>query len=139
MEKRKCKTCGNLFEPKGANDRYCSTLCRTAGCFIGGGGDTSKPNTVGLKPKPQKKQSKSVKKDFPRVDELMKIPIGERWQVAKDFTDEEKTYAKKLAVKFLREERLVDCISQWNCGEEEEEKFTIENADRVGDSDDGSI
>jgi hypothetical protein len=41
--KKRCKNCGQLFDPKGPGDFFCSSLCRTTGKFVGGGGDTTKP------------------------------------------------------------------------------------------------
>lgn len=141
MGKRKCKTCGNLFEPKNPNDRYCSSLCRTAGCFIGGGGDTSKPNTEVRRIKPkEKKQIKTVGKDYPRVWRMMELPPSERWSVSKDFTEEERAFAKKLAKRSLMDDRIVQCISDWDWGEEEDENAPAPSElDKLGESDDGSV
>jgi hypothetical protein len=142
MGKKKCKTCGNLFEPKGANDRYCSSLCQAAGCFIGGGGDTTKPNseikeTVKVeRPKP----IRTAGKDFPRVKAMLELPVCERWKVSRDFSDAERAYAKKLAKRILMEERVADCISDWDGGEHDDEIELIpESADKLGESDDGSV
>ena len=142
MGKRKCKTCGNLFEPKGVNDRYCSSLCRTAGCFIGGGGDTTKPNSE-IKEPAKVERPKPIKtsgKDFPRVRAMLELPVHERWKVSRDFTEEERAYAKRLAKRSLMEERVADCISDWDGGTDEEDGDGIPNgADTLGESDDGSI
>lgn len=138
MGKRRCKTCGNLYDPKGPGDMYCSELCRTAGCFIGGGGDTTKPNSeIKTKIRVVHKAVKTAGKEFPRVMEMLELPLQERWRIAKDFTEDEMAYCRKLAKKSLNEDRIASCISEWDEGEDEE---NIQEADsQVGESDDGSV
>lgn len=143
MEKIKCKTCGNLFEPKNANDKYCSALCGKAGCFLNGGGDTSKPNPEGkprknIKPE-EKKPRKIVSGEYPRVLKMLELPIDRRWEIAKMFTSEERAYAKRLARKHMMEERIVECISDWDHGEEREEYCECCSSEMIGESDDGSV
>ena len=139
--KRKCRTCGNLFEPKGPGDRYCSHLCRTTGCFIGGGGDTTKPNTttkrLAKKPDPMKRTRPSKRVDFPRVRQMMELPISERWEIAKDFTPEEQDFVRRLAKRELIEEKQIECITDWDCGEESQKIDS--GMDQIGESDDGSV
>lgn len=142
MGKIKCKTCGNLFDPKGPNDRYCSSLCRTAGCFIGGGGDTRKPNSeiTVQKSLKQRRTVKTTKSEYPRVLAMMELPPKDRWMVSKDFTEEERVFARRLAKKSLLDERVIDCISDWNGGDEEDEDcIPHEYGESIGDSDDGSV
>ena len=142
MGKKICKTCGNLFTPKSANDRYCSSLCRAAGCFLGGGGDTTKPNSGTMqKAKPEKtRHVKSSSTDYRRVHAMLELPMQERWKVSRDFTEEERAYARRLARKSLMDERAADCISDWDCGDNEDNAEIItDGVDRLGESDDGSI
>ena len=143
MGKRQCKTCGNFFEPKNSNDRYCSQLCRQAGCYIGGGGDTSKPNsTIVVKSAPKKARvSKPNNTDgYQRVKEMLSLPVGERWKIAKDFTEEERAYARRLAKKSLMDDRIVTKMSDWSDDDgDEENEVVTEMFDRLGDSDDGSV
>lgn len=140
MVKRKCKTCGTLFEPKNEGDRYCSSLCRTTGLFVGGGGDTSKPNSTYV-PKKMPVKRKAVKSsgtDFPRVREMMKLPPAERWSISKDFTEEEWSFARRLARKTMMDERVVSMIAEWD-GEDTGEDSGETSADNLGESDDGSV
>ena len=139
MAKRKCKQCGRRFESKGAGDLYCSPLCRQTGFFLGGGGNTSKPNANGSsaeKPKPVR-----VRKDdgrFERVRKVFNMPVSERWAVAKDFTDEERAYFRRLAMRQLFESDRF--VREWSrdCPEDEEDAAE-EVYVQPGDSDDGTL
>ena len=143
MGKRKCKVCGSLFEPKGSNDLYCSDLCRKTACFVGGGGDTSKPNSDYGK-KPERRPStfgKMDKANYPRVEAMFKLPVKDRWAFARDFTPEEREIARRMSRKELIEEKVLTRLSSWN-GEfevEDSESELDETCDNLGESDDGSI
>ena len=93
MAYRKCKKCGRRFESKGTGDCFCSELCRMTGFFIGGGGDTSKPGVAQPAEVIPKQMPVRVKKDderFARVRLMFEKPPSERWEIAKDFTEEER-------------------------------------------------
>ena len=152
-KQRKCKCCGALFTPKGAGDCFCSGLCRTSSLFVSGGGDTSKPMSperkkalekAGKKAEAasQKKVVKRYKADaaarFPRVVEMLSIPKEHRWKVAKNFTEEEREYARSLAQKELAEERRFVEIASWDGAGDETEEYG-EVGEDIGDSDDGTV
>ena len=153
---RKCKTCGRLFEPKGANDKFCSALCRTAGCFVGGGGDTSKPvspeqrklnekkraaNGGASSPSPEETTKRMRPEKFPRVLQMFELPIEKRYAIASTFTPEEAEYARKLAKRKLQEEMRFDQMCSWDGMEETVGLGSYEGlvGGSIGDSDDGSI
>lgn len=155
--RRKCKTCGNSFEPKGPDDFFCSQLCRTAGCFVGGGGDTRKPlspeqkkalEKKGIDPSSQpaeepKKRVRMTAEKYPRVQYMFTLPIEERYAVSREFTKEEAEYARRLAKKMLVDERKFDEVIDWDYdgGEQEKSGRSYEGitGGSLGDSDDGTI
>ena len=152
--RRKCKTCGNSFEPKGPEDQFCSALCRTTGCFVGGGGDTSKPISPEMRKVMEKKKSASSPKPekprkirngaekYPRVHYMFTLPVGERLAVSSQFTSEEAEYSRRLARKMLMEERRLDDEIEWDSSSDEKEASTsYEGLDggRLGESDDGTV
>lgn len=143
MGKRKCKVCGSLFDPRGANYFYCSDLCRKTACFVGGGGDTSKPNSD-LGKKPERRPltfGKMDRADYPRVEAMFKLPVKDRWEFARDFTPEEREMARRLSRKELIEDKVLINLSSWN-GElevDDTESDNEESFDILGESDDGSI
>ena len=146
-EKRKCRNCGRLFDPKGKDELFCSSLCRTTGLFVGGGGDTSKPSADGTSKKGveskkirQHKESHKVNKrgsdsKFPRVKELFELPLEKRWNFAKTFSEDEMAYARRIASRMLNEDRLIDELCLWEIPDSE----TVDDGENYGDSDDGSI
>lgn len=152
--RRKCKTCGNSFEPKDPNDFYCSPLCRTAGCFVGGGGDTRKPISPEMRkamekkgitassPKDEKPKRTAAKQaKFPRVHYMFTLPPEKRYEVSRHFSPEEAEYCRRLARKKLHDEwRNDDAIE----AEEFSDNFKPADGEmmsggRLGDSDDGTI
>lgn len=152
---RKCKNCGRPFHPKDAGDLFCSELCRTTGCFVGGGGDTRKPmnpeqlkamlrkgisvdNTPAAKPK----RMQLGKEKYPRVHQMFELPVAQRWEIAKTFTDAEREYSRRLMKKRLMDERRIDEMIEWECdGADESVGRSYEGlvGGSLGDSDDGSI
>lgn len=154
LKSRKCKTCGRPFVPKGADDRYCSPVCRATGCFVGGGGDQTKPMSQemkkamerkGIESSPVEAKPKKVRggaEKFPRVHQMFDLPIGQRWELAKTFTKEEAEYSRRLARKRLQDEWKIDRIIDWDGMPEEGESLGSYEGiagGRLGDSDDGTI
>ena len=139
MAKRKCKSCGRTFDSKGAGDFFCSPLCRATGFFVGGGGDTSKPGVAKpVRSIPQQKPVRVRKDDekFAKVRRMFDLPPAERWKIAKDFTEEEHAYAKRLERRRLMEEDRIFREGDWNADSDEEAE-TDEGT--LGESDDGSV
>lgn len=143
MAKRKCKKCGRTFESKGTGDLYCSALCRMTGYFVGGGGDTSKPGVdrpTAEKAAPVKPMR--IKKDderFARVRRMFDLPPKDRWNVAKDFSEEERAYARRLARKQLMDDDRFTREWDWNSGDDEDDEPSFIVPSTIGDSDDGSV
>ena len=141
MAKRKCKKCGRRFETDGTGDGFYSQLCRMTGFFIGGGGDTSKPGSARKAPAQEAKFSPSPKKcgeKFERVLLMFDKPPSERWEIAKNFTEEERAYAKRIARRKMMEEVRFTREWEWNGGDEED--VPQEEVDAaLGESDDGSL
>lgn len=145
-KQRRCKTCGRPFTVEGRSDGFCSDLCRTTGLFLNGGGDTSKPS-------PYKKASHAIPRKaraahnqggaekFPRVLQMLSLPPGERWSIAKTFTEEEQAYAARLAKRALMEEKRMSVECSWDDGEDAPELGRERGlaGGSIGDSDDGSI
>ena len=141
MAKRKCKKCGRTFESSGTGDLFCSALCRMTGFFVGGGGDTSKPGVAKradeTPPKPVR-----VRKDderFARVRHMFTLPPSERWAVAKDFSEEERAYAKRMARKILMDDDRFTREWDWGAGDDEEDASSYPELNTLGESDDGSV
>ena len=142
----RCKNCGRLFEPTRVGDTYCSALCRTTALFVGGGGDQTKPIAEGASRKEresaearQRKQHTSKRGSdtkYPRVKQLFELPISERWKLASTFTEDEMSYARRIASRKMNEDRFVDEISSWGTGKEEEQ---LTDDSFLGESDDGSV
>lgn len=154
--KRKCKNCGQLFVPKGAGDFFCSSLCRSTGKFLGGGGDTSKPMSAEQRkemirrgktipaPNPEPEPPKRVRNGemkFPRVMKMFSLPLNKRWAIAKHFTAEERDFARRMAKRQLMEERKMDSYIDWDGDYDHSDGWDSEGAifDTLGDSDDGTI
>ena len=147
-KKKKCQSCGRLFDPKDEGDIYCSALCRTTALFVGGGGDQRKPFAEGTpkkvieaakaaEKKPQPKISKrGSDTKFPRVKKLFDIPIDNRWEYARTFSPDEMAYARRLASRMLNEERMIDELSTW---EKPGESEVAPDEGMLGESDDGSV
>lgn len=138
MAKRKCKSCGRIFESKKAGDWFCSPLCKATGFFVGGGGDTCKPGGAKPPAAPHPKPIR-VKKDderFNRVREMFDLPSSERWKIAKNFTEEEHAYAKRLERRRLMEESRI--FREWDWDADSEEEAGVEEG-MLGESDDGSV
>lgn len=143
-KKRRCKMCGRLFDPGEDSEAYCSSLCRDVGCFVGGGGDTSKPMSK-EQMKARERKSKSTERGqrvkrvrmprekYPRVHEMLSLPPSERWAMAKTFTPEEQEYSRRVMKHMLQEEQRIDDLSSWDVGEE------IGLLDTLGESDDGTV
>lgn len=142
MAYRKCKKCGRRFESKGTGDCFCSELCRITGFFIGGGGDTSKPGVAQPAEVIPKQMPVRVKKDderFARVRLMFEKPPSERWEIAKDFTEEERAYARRLAKRQMMEDARFTREWTWDGGSDEEDDADYEGGGTLGESDDGSI
>ena len=151
-KQRRCKCCGALFTPKGAGDHFCSGLCRTSGLFVSGGGDTSKPLSPERKKmleksggaqkdipkKPAKRYRADAAEKYPRVVAMLALLREDRWRVAKNFSEEEREYARSLAQKELSEERRFMEIASWDGTGDEAEEYG-EVVEDIGDSDDGTI
>ena len=157
-KKIKCKNCGRMFEPKVSGEQFCSSLCRVTGKFIGGGGDTSKPlneeqrkalekkREKGLVP-PSKKVEEKPKKirngdaKHPRVAAMFALPVEKRWKIAKDFTAEEKEYARRVMKRMLSDEKKMDAVAEWDGSSESEVSSSYEgiSGGHLGESDDGSV
>ena len=150
---RRCKTCGRSFEPKGADDHFCSPLCRTTGCFVGGGGDTSKPMSREMQRAMERKaaSSPSLKEEkprkirngaekFPRVHQMLELPIERRWELTKQFTAEEREYCRRVMKRMLMEERRIESIVDWD-SESEPGLGSYEGiaGGSLGESDDGTV
>ena len=151
----KCKTCGRPFTPEGADDHFCSPICRTTGCFVAGGGDQTKPLSPEMKkilekkgkipsspdsPKPKKVRGGPEK--FPRVHQMFSLPMNERWALASTFSKEEAEYGRRLAKKMLQDEWKMDNIIDWSGSSEDGESLGSYEGIAggiLGDSDDGTI
>ena len=141
MAKRKCKKCGRQFESKGPGDCFCSQLCRMTGFFVGGGGDTSKPGVpqpAAVIPAPKPMRVKKDDERFARVRLMFEKPTEERWAIAKDFSEEERAYAKRLAKRLMMEEDRLTREWTWDGGGEEADEAAADGG-MLGESDDGSI
>ena len=156
MKQRKCKSCGRLFFPKN-QEWFCSTVCSITGNFVSGGGDTSKPLSKERQqmlssrmraniPQKNSQPRKSVricngKDKYPRVHYMFSLPIEKRWDVAKQFTDEEYEYYKRLVKSKQREEYKLDMIIDWDRGASGHEEVCYEDliGGSLGASDDGTI
>ena len=141
MAKRKCKRCGRQFESKGAGDCFCSPICRMTGFFIGGGGDTSKPGVPQPQTIPQQKPVRVRKDDerYARVRLMFSKPPSERWEIAKDFTDDERAYARRIAKPMLMEEARFEREWVWDGGSADADGLPFDGGGTLGESDDGSI
>ena len=138
-KQRKCKKCGRLFIPKVAGEHFCSPLCSMTGFFVGGGGDTTKPGAakVGTANTQivHKPAARVAAKDerYARVRKMLELPLAERWAVAKDFTADERAYAKRLARRSLMEEDRLTREWSWEVPDD------VEEGEGIGESDDGSL
>lgn len=143
MAKRKCKKCGRQFESKGTGDCFCSDLCRMTGFFMGGGGDTSKPGvakSVAVIPMHKPIRVKKDDERFARVRLMFAKPPSERWAIAKDFTEEERSYAKHLARRQMIEEARFTREWTWDGNVEEGEDYSFSDSpSSLGESDDGTL
>ena len=141
MAIRKCKKCGRRFETKSPGDYFCSDLCRMTGFFVGGGGDTSKPGVAQTTPIIPTVKPIRVKKDderFAKVRLMFEKPASERWAIAKDFTDEERAYAKRLAKRQMMEEARFTKEWAWDATTEDDIP-TEGGMGSLGESDDGTV
>lgn len=129
------------------------------GKFRAGGGDTTKPiseerrkemarkgivavtETAASRRAERMPRIKGEAQKYPRVAEMFRLPVGERWAVAKDFTAEEAAYARRLAKRALSEEKRMDEICSWDgCGDETPiERYSGISGGSLGESDDGSV
>lgn len=141
MAKRKCKRCGRQFESRGAGDCFCSPICRMTGFFIGGGGDTSKPGVSQPQAIPQEKPVRVRKDDerYARVRLMFAKPPSERWEIAKDFTDDERAYARRIAKRMMMEEARFAREWVWDGGSGGAEDSPFDEGGTLGESDDGSV
>ena len=141
MAKRKCKKCGRKFESSGPGDCFCSPICRMSGFFIGGGGDTSKPGVSQPKVIPQAKPVRVRKDDerYARVRQMFTMPPSERWGIAKDFSDDERAYAKRLAKRMMMEEARFTREWDWDGSSEDADDLATDGGGMLGESDDGSV
>lgn len=151
--KKRCKNCGQLFDPKGPGDFFCSSLCRTTGKFVGGGGDTTKPMSEEQRKEmirrgkliPQKTEAKPKKirnggEKYPRVAEMFRLPLAKRWELARTFTAEEQEYCRRVMKRMLMEERKISSIVDWD-SEAEPGLGSYEGiaGGMLGESDDGTV
>lgn len=141
MAKRKCKKCGRRFEPTGPDDYFCSPICRMTGFFIGGGGDTSKPGVPQPNIIPQLKPVRVRKDDerYARVRQMFEMPPRDRWEIAKDFTEDERAYAKRIAKRMMMEEVRFTREWDWDGGSDDAEDMSLDEGGMLGESDDGSV
>lgn len=141
MAKRKCKRCGRRFESKGPGDCFCSPICRMTGFFIGGGGDTSKPGVPQAHVIPQPKPVRVRKDDerYARVRQMFAMPAGERWGIAKDFTADERAYAKRISRRMMMEEVRFTREWTWDGGSDDADDSPFDGGGMLGESDDGSV
>ena len=154
--KKRCKNCGQLFDPKGPGDFFCSSLCRTTGKFVGGGGDTTKPMSEEQRKEmirrgkliPQKilfalhfeDEIRNGGEKYPRVAEMFRLPLEKRWELAKTFTAEEQEYCRRVMKRMLMEERKISSIVDWD-SEAEPGLGSYEGiaGGMLGESDDGTV
>lgn len=133
-KKKKCKVCGGSFVGAG---EYCSDICKTTGVFVGGGGDTSKPNSTVkiVKSKVQRIGLSEEQKE--KVREVFQLPIEERWGRLRKMSHEEQAFGKRISFKMLKEEQKIESMTDWEIGE----TTSGENdpSEDIGESDDGSI
>lgn len=120
---------------------FCSSTCRMTGFFVGGGGDTTKPGVPQRKSEPVRKHpaAKPGAGGFERVKKMFSLPHSERWAIAKDFTEEERAYARRVARgQLMADDRFV---REWDWNEEQdEEAASVESSiASLGDSDDGTV
>lgn len=152
--KKVCKGCGRMFETETANEVYCSSLCRTTGKFMGGGGDTKKPIPPEMRSLYKKKareagvggkalgkrKIRNGEEKYPRVVEMFNLPQDQRWALAKTFSEEEHEYMVRKAKKLILEEKKLDAMCSW---EEPEDMsrgaYEGITGGSIGESDDGSI
>ena len=91
---------------------------------------------------PQPKSAR-VKKDderFARVRLMFEKPPTERWAIAKDFNEEEKAFAKRMAKRMMMEEDRLTREWEWDGHGDEPEEMVLDSCGGgLGDSDDGSI
>lgn len=151
MAKKRCKKCGRQYEAGGeSSDGYCSALCRMAGYFIGGGGDTAKPGAAARPPEAEEKPPSAavrptrVRKDdarFARVRLMFTLPPGERWELARGFSEEERAFARRLARREEMEAARFAREWDWDGADGGADGETEEPAPSgdIGDSDDGSV
>lgn len=153
-KKRKCKNCGQTFIPKGKGDMFCSSLCRLTGKFVGGGGDTSKPLNYEQRkalekkgqhtPEPKEEKPKKIRngrEKFPRVVKMFSLPVNQRWELAKTFTEEEQEFSRRMAKRLLMEERKMDSFIDWDGDLESGELGNYDGiaGGMLGESDDGTV
>ena len=144
--KKRCKNCGQLFDPKGPGDFFCSSLCRTTGKFVGGGGDTTKPMSEEQRKEmirrgkliPQKTEPKPRK--IRNGAEMFRRPLSKRWELARTFTAEEQEYCRRVMKRMLMEERKISSIVDWD-SEAEPGLGSYEGiaGGMLGESDDGTV
>lgn len=142
MAKRKCKKCGRTFVAKGPGEHFCSELCRMTGFFVGGGGDTSKPGVAKQAASIPKEKPVRVKKDderYARVRRMFSLPASERWAIAKDFSEDERSYARRIARRMLMEEDRITREWSWDSSDEECDASADIGGGMLGESDDGSV
>ena len=151
--KKRCKTCGRMFDPAEPGEMFCSSLCRATGNFVDGGGDTSKPLSeeqrkdlirrgktvpaMSRETKPRRIRNGGEK--YPRVAMMFALPPERRWEIAKDFTPEEREYGKRAAKRQMMEERKIDMAIEWEGDEPSGRAAECLLGGSLGDSDDGSI
>lgn len=120
---RKCAFCGKEL-PDGA-ERYCSGLCRTTASSMAAkdGGRMGEKASAGR---------------YPRVEAMLKLPPERRWEISRDFTEDERRYARTLS---LREDRLDQFL--WGLGSDGaqtgSEDGCLELGGDIGTSDDGTV
>ena len=158
-KKRRCANCGRMFVPKGAGDVFCSSLCKTTGKFVGGGGDTTKPLNEEQRKALEKKRAKGLlppspkvvelpprkirngNLKYPRVVEMFSLPLEKRWETAKGFTPEEREFSRRMMRRMLSAEKKLDAVMDWD-GENGMESLGCYDGivgGSLGESDDGSI
>lgn len=142
-----CRLCGRKFIPTTKGEKYCPGVCAMTADMIrpmqpaGRRRTPAAVHTDEPKAKPRPEEAA-----FPRVMAMFAAPIEERWKMARDFTEAEAEFSRKMQRRMLAEEKRLDydatpCYCTSACTDDDEEsqgKSPFED-DPLGDSDDGTV